>query len=246
MNRTPRHTAFTLIELLVVVAIIALLISILLPSLSEAREQARTVKCAANVKQIGFANQMYADAADNWYVPLYVTRPYNERWWFNELYGDMLGIEVDGPWPDGLLCPSAPIDRIRSTSGIYGHQSMPADGMAVSCIYGFNRCSVRPENGVMAIRRTAIGSPASTLQMVDATGWRTGHGPSLFAHWDAYGDWSAGVGGPWNRVAYRHNDGSNALHHDGHVEWYQKEVIGKVAWEGVDTPYWYQVYEPLD
>ena len=106
---------FTLIELLVVVAIIGILASMLLPSLTKAREAGKRALCISNLKQIGVAMQMYIDDADGYYPPkgdgshqygwfgkrgtLWTTKP-SER--FLNIY-----VMTENPIPDDAEVPLA-------------------------------------------------------------------------------------------------------------------------------------------
>ncbi len=87
MIRQPyrRASAFTLIELLVVISIIALLIALLLPALSRARESAHMVRCLSNTRQIGTAMAAYVNDHRQVPPPLYTGWGAGSKFWADDL-----------------------------------------------------------------------------------------------------------------------------------------------------------------
>ena len=110
----PRRRAFTLIELILVVAIIALLVALMMPALSRAREQARRIKCASNLRQLAAAAAAYAESNHGSMpgVGRFPQQPHDWVYWYvvppyNDLSGSALTPYLGRPLnPEILRCPS--------------------------------------------------------------------------------------------------------------------------------------------
>ena len=232
----PRRRAFTLVELLVVVAIIALLISILLPSLSQARAMARDMKCRSILKQLGMAQHMFAEASDGYFVNCCregagQPKGGGVNWQTNRKFLSMLaqrgyddiasGTKVS---QRGLFCPSQPDKYIDPAKG----ETYAGDWRNIFLYrgwgYSLNDAGLSNWLPGWSVHRDSVPYPSEKIQHLDnndKNSYYWGVDPRVY--WDVSGELSDWEGGQWGVTAYRHQKSANLLHFDTHVSSYSRK-----------------------
>lgn len=246
---------FTLIELLVVIAIIAILMGILLPALSRAKDHGRRIICGNHLRSMGLANTLYADDCDGWYVPVMDRlRGANLYWPGNRFFRELVGykprgVTVKETWnaPKEYLCPSDRISTKQSSDTQWNNWIS----------YGYNLTDWYFTDwfgiGYAGHKTTTVPSPAGEMIFSESNDWWLWWwGANYKDGWDVLGQDTitpykkVGTDGP---ILYRHSEGVNLAFYDGHAEYMKKEkVFSKEAWDAGTPGMWstFSHYPPTE
>ena len=212
------HKGFTLIELLVVISIIALLVSILMPALSKAREQAKVTVCLFNLRNLGTAWCMYADDNDGnmvwgvdwgnpgWVGPAPIDPTIEEQ--LDSIRNGALFVYLETV--DVYHCPGAKKNEWRTYSTVHAMNGNPA-------IPGTEK---QMHKNLSTIRRPSE-------QMVFLDDYYQDHD----ACWAVFYDRPSW----WNPIPMRHTNGTTLAFADGHSkrwDWHDPRTIeyGEEDW----------------